>query len=184
MKFIYWFMTLHLRIRKLLGASTAGLSLVSVVPGVGIFAAVWRALKGICTAFFEGISVCVSNPVVLTVVAVAYAGGVWQGIRWDLHKVRVANAKVQEIQQQWKAAEDAAERRLAGAMAARKTAEEAAKAESERAAAAASAAARAAADARRMRDKLGKQSDASGGGQGMSWLSTLFPPDGQPAAKR
>lgn len=153
---------------------------VSVIPALGplgILSAAWRALAAVCTAFFEGISICVANPVVLTVIVVAFGGGVWAGIDFTKHKVEVANANVTTIKRQWKDADDAAERRLASAMAAREAAEKAAKENEERAA-------RAAADARRLR-KLASQSSASPDhGSGVPWLSSLFGTNGAAAAKR
>lgn len=183
MKLIYWFMSLHLRLRKLFGAPTAGLFLIPAIPGAGIVSAVLGALAAVVRAVFEGISICVANPVVLTVVAVAFAGGVWQGIRWDLHKVEAANAKVLALQQQWKEAEDSAERRLSGAMAARKAAEDTAKMEAERAARASAAAARAAADAQRMRKLSSQPSASSPAGSGVPWFQTLFGADGAATAR-
>lgn len=43
-------------------------------------------------AFFEGLSICVANPVVFLVIAAAFSGGVWAGIDWDRHKVEAAAA--------------------------------------------------------------------------------------------
>ena len=43
-------------------------------------------------AFFEGLSICVANPVVFLVIAAAFGGGVWAGIDWDRHKVETAVA--------------------------------------------------------------------------------------------
>ena len=178
MRAIYWFMTLHLRIRKLFGAPTAGLHFIPAVPAVGIFSAVWGALVAVVKAFFEGISICFANPVVLTVLVVAFGGGVWAGIDWSKHKVEVANAKVTALQQQWKEAEDTSERRLGAAMAAREAAEKAAKENEDRAAAAA-------ATARRLRGKLASQSPASpASGQGVQWFSSILGTDGTSAAKR
>lgn len=186
MRAIYFFMTLHLRIRKAFGISTAGLGLVSMVPGVGpvvgAMSAVLGALAAVVRAFFEGLSICVANPVVLLVIAATFGSGVWAGIDWDRHKVEVANAKVTSLQQEWKQAEDESSRRLAGAMEARKAAEEAAKENEARAA-------RAAADAdaakRRVRILAAKSNPASAPSDrsSVSWLPSLFGGDKSPHAK-
>lgn len=177
MRLIYWFMTLHLRIRKLFGAPTAGLFLLPAVPGAGIVSAVLGALAAAVRAFFEGISICVANPVVLTVLVVTFGGGVWAGIDYTKHKVEVANAKVTTLQEQWRSAENDAERRLASAMAAREAAEKAAKENEERAA-------RAAADARRLRKLASQPSASPASGSGVPWLSSVFGTNGAAAAKR
>ena len=45
-------------------------------------------------AFFEGLSICVANPVVFLVIAAAFGGGVWAGIDWDRHKVETIGASM------------------------------------------------------------------------------------------
>ena len=82
-------------IGKLLG----GLVGVSAIPIVGpVLAAVWRALRAIGKAFLEGITVCVANPVVLTVLVTVFLFGVWQGIGWDKHLVNQARLALKNEQ--------------------------------------------------------------------------------------
>lgn len=175
MRAIYWFLTLGPRFKSALG-------LASLVPGVGpaagVVSAVLAAVGALIRAFFEGLSICLANPVVFLVIASAFGGGVWAGIDWDKHKIEVANAKVAAVHKQWKDADEQSERRLAGAMAARKAAEEAAKAMEDRAA-------RAAADAQRLRGKLAKQpAPAPASGSSVQWFPSVLGGDGPAAPKR
>lgn len=114
MKAIYVFLTLGSRLKAFLGLGGA-LGALSFVPGMGVAAgaltAVYNAIAGLIKAFFEGVSICLANPVVFTVIAATFGGGVWAGIDWDRHKVekirqqaatevRVALARVENLEKE------------------------------------------------------------------------------------
>lgn len=82
-----------------LGKLLSGLVGVSAIPIVGpILSGVWRGLRAIARAFAEGITVCVANPVVLTVIIATFLAGVWQGIAWDKHLVSQARLALKNEQ--------------------------------------------------------------------------------------
>jgi hypothetical protein len=110
----------------------------SLIPGAGPIAAAVKAgadlLVTVIKAFFEGLTICFANPVVFTVIAAAFAGGLWQGVEWEKHKVEVARAETKALQKANRDADEDSKRRLAGANEARIAAEKAAKDAEDRAA--------------------------------------------------
>ena len=124
--------------------------LLNFIPGgqiVGIFGAVAKAVAALIKAAVEAVTVMLANPVVFLAVGVAFGFGVYEGIRWDAHKVKVAQEKIDAIHIQWAQANESNRRDVDAALAARRDAEDLAKkveAESKRAAARA-------ADAQRVR---------------------------------
>lgn len=82
-----------------LGKLLGGLVGVSAIPILGpLMAGLWRGLRAIARAFTDGITVCIANPVVLTVIVATFLAGVWQGIAWDKHLVSQARLAVKNEQ--------------------------------------------------------------------------------------
>lgn len=119
--------------------------LLNFIPGgqiVSIFGAVVKAVSALIKAAVEAVTVMLANPVVFLAVGLAFGFGVYEGVKWDAHKVKVAQDKIDAIHIQWAQANDANKRDVDAALAARKDAEDLAKrieAESKRAAARAAA---------------------------------------------
>lgn len=115
-----WFLGMFAR----LGGLGAGAMLIpGVGPVVGILSSLFGLLCSAAKAVFDGFTIALANPVVFALMAAVFAGGVYEGIRWDAAKVRDANAKLSQMRREWETANAAAEARLAEAMAARETAE-------------------------------------------------------------
>lgn len=148
----------------------------SWIPGAGPIAGAIGAAASfvvvVIKAFFEGLSICFANPVVFLVVAAAFAGGLWQGIRWDAHKVEVARSEVAALKKRNADAQAEAEARLEKAHAARNAAEEAAKSVEDRDG-------RNRAELRRLR-ALAKPATPAAGGSWMSGFPALFKADDAP----
>jgi hypothetical protein len=116
--------------------------------------------------FFEGLTICFANPVVFMVIAAAFAGGLWQGVEWNKHKVEVARAETESIKRANKDADNDSRRRLDAANKARIEAETAAKAAEDRAD-------RARADAKRLRSVVAPKPDVPSDAPKGSWLSGI-----------
>ena len=124
--------------------------LLSFIPGgqiLGIVGAIGKFISALVKAVVEAITVALANPAVFLIVAAGFGFGLYEGIRWDAHKVAVAQGKIDAIHKEWTDANAANKRDVDAALAARKEAEDLArKVEKE-----AKAAAVRAADAQRVR---------------------------------
>lgn len=156
----------------------------TLIPGAGPIALAVKAaadfLMLAIKGFFNGLTIAFANPTVFLIVAAAFAGGLWQGIKWDAHKVEVARSDTESIKRANRDADADSRRRLDAANKARIAAEETAKAAEDRAD-------RARADAKRLRNTAVAKPVVSGDAAKGSWLSgipALSKFGGAPAAGR
>lgn len=78
-----------------LGKLAGGFLGVSAIPVVGpVLAGLWRGLRALGRAIYEGVVVTLANPAVLTILVASFLGGVWAGIDWDKHLVAQARLAV------------------------------------------------------------------------------------------
>lgn len=147
--------------------------LAAFVPGgqiVGVLGSIVGLIGKVIKAVIDGITVSIANPVVFTIVGIAFAGGLYEGVRWDKHKIEAANARTAALEKKWK--DDLADqtRRLNDANAARIAAEEASKAIE------GNAAARAAAGSSAARQRVRTKPTPAAAQPGSSLLPQWFPP--------
>ena len=135
--------------------------LLSFIPGgqiLGIFSAVAKFVSALIRAVVDAVTVALANPAVFLIVAAGFGFGLYEGIRWDAHKVAVAQGKINAIHAEWKQANETNKRDVDAALAARKEAEDLArKVEKE-----AKAAAVRAADAQRVRKSAAAPANSTG----------------------
>lgn len=154
-----------------IGASSAVTWLTALIPG-GQIAGALAAVVGLVGKFFkaliDGVTVAIANPVVFTIVAIGFCAGVYEGIRWDKHKIEAARREVATMKEQWAQADERNKREIERAKEARNEAEERAKAaEAERARIAGAA-------ARRVRQPAAPATAPAAAGPGVFPFQKLF----------
>lgn len=92
------------KLGTLLGGAS---SLLAFIPGGGVGQAVVAALSAIArgvawliASIFEGITICLANPVVFTVLGAVFCGGLYSGIEWDRHLVEKAARQITQVRKE------------------------------------------------------------------------------------
>jgi hypothetical protein len=102
------------------GGGVAALGILSPVTSALTF--VWTVLKAIITWIFDGFQNVVAHPVTLSIVMLAWLGGLYQGIEWDKHKVAMAKMQAAVLVKKVQGAADVETAKAKAAIAAREAA--------------------------------------------------------------
>lgn len=97
--------------------------------GATLLALAGKLLKGI----FDGVAVCIANPVVFIILGMTFVAGLYEGTRWNMGKVVAARQEVARMKEDWKRADAEAQAKLEKALADADRAEKAARAAATRA---------------------------------------------------
>ena len=105
--------------------------LIGLIPGgqvIGLIGAVARGVAALVAAIVEAVTVTLANPVVFLIVALGFGVGVYEGVRWQHHRVAVVKAELDAKNAEWKRANEAEKTRTSEALKAQTEAEALAKA--------------------------------------------------------
>lgn len=103
-----------------IGSGIAALTpLAALNPIMSILAVAWTAIKTVLMWIFDGFQNVVAHPVTLSIVLLAYVGGMWS--QHDLDKRQIESYKIdaQNIAKKVRGAEDVEEQKAKAAIAAR-----------------------------------------------------------------
>ena len=110
--------------------------LFAFLPGgqvVGLGATLLSLAGKLLRGIFDGVAVCIANPVVFIILAMTFLAGLYEGTRWNMGKVVAARQEVARMKDEWKRADAEAQAKLEKALADADRAEKAARAAATRA---------------------------------------------------
>lgn len=142
--------------------------LLNLLPGGSVLTSVWNGITSAVKSVLNGLQEVIAHPATLTIVALAFCGGLYEGVRWSKGKVEIARAETAALKKQWADAEAKDKRLFDDAQKARAEAEERAKLAEERAGKLAGTA------ARRVRQPATPAPASAGAGQSVFALPKLF----------
>lgn len=98
--------------------------LLSFIPGGQVVGVLAKFAMVVVKAVVDAVTVALANPIVFLIVAAGFCFGLYEGVKWDAHKIDAANARTAALTKEWKDANEINQRDVAAALDARKAAED------------------------------------------------------------